>query len=45
MTDNISLLLSSLIGPIDEGSHKVGNARFHVLYSYRDEKDSLKTGW
>ncbi len=43
--DNISILLSSLIGPKDEGNHKIGNARFHLLFAFRDGEDRLKTGW
>ncbi|PPQ98087.1 hypothetical protein CVT26_003257 [Gymnopilus dilepis] len=44
LADNISVLLSSVIGPTNEGLHKIGNARFHVLYAYRDEKERLRTG-
>jgi hypothetical protein len=45
MPDHIPILLSSLIGPINDGSHKIGKARFHVLYGYRDAQENLKTGW
>ncbi|KJA15056.1 hypothetical protein HYPSUDRAFT_1070310 [Hypholoma sublateritium FD-334 SS-4] len=41
---NVSVLLSSLIGSTNDGNHKIGNARFHLLYSFRDDKDRLKTG-
>ena len=41
---NVSVLLSSLIGSTDDGNHKIGNARFHLLYSFRDGEDQLKTG-
>jgi len=44
LSDNLAILLSSLIGPASEGDHKIGNARFHVLYAYRDEHDILNTG-
>ncbi|KAF8204534.1 hypothetical protein BJ912DRAFT_1072234 [Pholiota molesta] len=42
--DHISLLLSSLIGPGEGGNHKIGHARFHVLWGFRDSKENLKTG-
>lgn len=44
--DNILLLLSSLIGAKDKGGdHKIGSAHFHLLFSFQDDQDWLKTGW
>jgi hypothetical protein len=45
LEENISVILTSLIGPITEGDHKIGKSRFHVLYGFRDEGDVLKSGW
>lgn len=45
MPEHISTLLSSLVGPIEGGNHKIGKSQFHVLYGYRDAKENLKTGW
>jgi hypothetical protein len=42
--DSIHGLLRSLIGPISDANYKIGNACFHVLYAYRDEREVLKTG-
>ena len=45
MPKHISTLLSSLIGPIEGGGHKIGKSWFYVLYGYCDAKENLKTGW
>ncbi|KAF8957102.1 hypothetical protein BDZ97DRAFT_120349 [Flammula alnicola] len=42
---SIGAVLRHLIGPIKDDKHKIGHARFHVLYGYRDEDDKLCTGF
>ncbi|KAF8963726.1 hypothetical protein BDZ97DRAFT_1758347 [Flammula alnicola] len=44
LESSVAALLSTLVGPIQDGSHKIGNSRFHVLWGYRDVNGTLKTG-
>ncbi|CAA7264599.1 unnamed protein product [Cyclocybe aegerita] len=42
--ETVAALLTSLVGTSEDGKYTIGNARFHLLYTYRDCNEVLKTG-